>query len=161
MTIRYAMSGDAGPLRALFAEVVAPLAIYNEAARAHELATFTTAHFATRIAADPHAVMVAEDASGLTGFAVTEDEHGPIWLEWYGVAARARGQGIGEGLLRFLIAQGAARGATRLWCDTRTANTASNALLVKLGFRQLCELKAHWHGQDYYLWELSPLPSAG
>ena len=102
MTIRYATSDDAGLLRALFAEVVAPLTIYNEAARAHELATFSAAHFALRIAADPQAVVVAEDASGLTGFAVTEDEHGPIWLEWYGVAARARGQGIGEGIANVL-----------------------------------------------------------
>jgi len=157
VAVSYAELADAEALAALFAAIVAPLDIYNEAARAAELAKFTASDFTRLIAADPSSVIVARLEDRLSGFAITYDEHGPIWLEWYGVAPAARGHGIGEQLLRFVLADAKRRGATRVWCDTLTSNGTSIALLEKLGFNLLCLLPDHWHGQDYFLWEFSPL----
>ena len=139
-TIDYATAADATALEALFRAVVAPLELYNRAARAEQLAHFTAAEFGWLIAADARSVILARFDGAPAGFAIVEDEHGPVWLEWYGVAAEAR-----------------THGETRVWCDMRTDNVGSNALLVRLGFRQLCRLDRHWHGQDYFLWDLSPL----
>jgi ribosomal protein S18 acetylase RimI-like enzyme len=155
--VSYAKPADAEALAALFAAVVAPLDMYNEVARAVELAKFTAADFARLIAEDPSSVIVAWLDGRASGFAITYDEHGPIWLEWYGVAPEARGYGLGEQLLRFVLADAKRRGATRVWCDTLTSNATSIALLEKLGFNLLCLLPNHWHRQDYYLWEFSPL----
>ena len=155
--VSYANEADSVTLRDLFASVVAPLEIYNDAARSTELAKYTAEHFRLLMRADRLSVVIAYLNGRPSGFAITEDEHGPIWIEWYGVAEEARGHGIGEQLIRFVLTEARRRNATRVWCDTRTDNLASNALFQKLGFRKLCELPNHWHGQDFFLWEFSPL----
>ena len=157
VTVSYARASDAAALEALFRKIVAPLEIYNEAARADELAKYSAAQFARLIGDDASGVVIAHVDGRPGGFAITADEDGPIWLEWYGVAAEARGQGVGEKLIVFVLAEARRSRATRVWCDTRTNNVASITLLEKLGFRKLCVLPNHWHGQDYFLWELSPL----
>ncbi len=157
LTIDYARVSDTPTLETLFRAVVAPLALYSQAARAEQLARYTAEEFARLVAADAHSVILARIDGVAAGFAIIEQQHGPVWLEWYGVATERRGQGVGEALLRFVVAEATATGATRVWCDTRTDNLASNALLARLGFRQLCRLPDHWHGQDYFLWDLSPL----
>jgi ribosomal protein S18 acetylase RimI-like enzyme len=122
-----------------------------------ELAKFTAANFARLMANDPASAIVARLDGRLSGFAIVEDEDGPILLDWYGVAPEVRGHGLGEQLIRFVLTDAKRRGATRVWCDTLTSNATSIALLEKLGFNLLCHLPNHWYRQDYFLWEFSPL----
>jgi ribosomal protein S18 acetylase RimI-like enzyme len=150
--IRYATSGDVHDIVALFSRVVEPLDIYSEAARSDEIRKFSSAELQRRIDDDARAISIAFMKNTLAGFAITEDQRGPIWINWYGVNPDCRGHGVGQAILNHLIASAPDREATRIWCDTRTNNVGSNALLKKLGFEQLCELKNHWHGQDFYLW---------
>jgi len=157
IAIGFARPADAAEVGALFRAIVAPLELYSEAARAEQLARLTPGAFARHAAADARSVIIARSEGRAAGFALIEDQAGPIWIDWYGVSAEARGQGVGEAILRFIIDDARSRHATRVWCDTRTENTPSNALLTRLGFRQLCRLDKHWHGQDYFLWDLSPL----
>jgi ribosomal protein S18 acetylase RimI-like enzyme len=157
VTITYAKITDALALEALFRDVVAPLELYSLAARADQLAEYTAMEFARLMEADARSIVLATIEGAPAGFAIVTDEHGPIKLEWYGVHPSAREQGVGEALLRFVLSGARQRSSTRVWCDTRTDNLASNALLKRLGFRQLCVLPNHWYGQDYFLWDLSPL----
>ncbi len=150
--IQYAMARDADDIVALFARVVEPLDIYSEAARSDEIAKFSHAELRRRIAEDTRAISLAFVNSTLAGFAIIEDQRGPIWINWYGVNPDVRGHGVGRAILQHLITSAPERGGTRIWCDTRTNNVGSIALLKELGFEQLCELKNHWHGQDFYLW---------
>ncbi len=152
--VRYATLDDVGSLVALFGRVVEPLEIYTPAARAREIGKYTASAIRSLIEDDACAVAVAHVAGTLAGFTFTEDQKGPIWIRWYGVNPDNRGQGVGKAMLTHLIASAPNRDATRIWCDTRTDNLESNGLLKKLGFAQLCELRKHWHGQDYYLWAL-------
>ena len=154
VTVSHAVAQDAAALADLFRQIVGPLEIYSEAARAEQLSKYTAAEFARLIADASSGVLLARIDGVPLGFAITEDENGPVWLEWYGVAAGARGRGVGEALLRFVVEEAKRHDATRVWCDTRTENSASNALLERLGFRMLCTLPRHWHRQDYFLWEL-------
>ncbi len=150
--IRYATTKDADDIVTLFARVVEPLEIYSQAARADEIRKFSQAELQRRIAEDARAISLAVVNDTLAGFAITEDQRGPIWINWYGVNPDHRGQGVGRLILQHMIASAPERGGTRIWCDTRTDNVGSIALLKELGFEQLCELENHWHGQDFYLW---------
>ena len=150
--IRYATLGDVNDIVELFARVVEPLDIYSKAARLDEIGKFSQAELQRRIADDTPAISLAFVNSTLAGFAITEDQRGPIWINWYGVNPDYRGQGIGRAILQHMITSAPERGGTRIWCDTRTNNVGSIALLKELRFEQLCELKNHWHGQDFYLW---------
>lgn len=150
--IRYATAKDIDGIVALFAHVVEPLEIYSKTARSDEIRKFSQAEIQRRIADDARAISLAVVNSALAGFAITEDQRGPIWINWYGVNPDHRGQGVGRAILQHMITSAPERGGTRIWCDTRTNNGGSITLLKDLGFAQLCELKNHWHGQDFYLW---------
>jgi ribosomal protein S18 acetylase RimI-like enzyme len=150
--LRYARLEQIDELSTLFTSVVQQLDIYSDDARTEEVLKFSSNRLTRRLADDPRSIELAFVDQKMAGFLITEFQYGPIWMHWYGVHQAARGCGVGETLLKHLIATAPSRGATRLWCDTRTNNVQSIELLKKLGFDRLCELKNHWHGQDYYLW---------
>ena len=153
-SIRYATADDAECLEKLFAEVVGNLTIYNEEARRTEINKYDLAALRTKIGEDPLSISIAVNDEEILGYCITTDQHGPIWIDWYGVAEGARRAGIGYQLIWHLISELPSRSATKIWCDTRTNNVPSIVLFEKMGFRQLCMLKDHWYGQDFYLWEL-------
>ena len=49
-----------------------------------------------------------------------------------------------------------ARGAHKVWCDSRADNVESIATLERAGFRRIASLENHWFNQDYLLWECVP-----
>jgi ribosomal protein S18 acetylase RimI-like enzyme len=155
LEIRYARADDIGQVVKVFRAVVAPLEIYSQAARDGEIKEFSELGLRSRISGDPKAVALAFAGKEPVGFSITDDQRGPIWIEWYGVAPGARGMGIGRRLIESLIAEAPVRGATKLWCDTTVNNLPSMALFEHMGFKKLCELRNHWYGLDFFLWELS------
>ena len=155
LQIRYARAEDIGQVVKVFRAVVAPLEIYSREAREGSIRKFSERELRSRIRDDPKAVAMALAGEEPVGFSITDDQHGPIWIEWYGVAPGARGMGVGRRLIESLIAEAPGRGGTKLWCDTRVNNLPSMALFEHMGFKKLCELRHHWHGQDFFLWELS------
>ena len=151
--IRYAGEADVGNVLRLFRSVVASLEIYSQSARNGEIAKFSEQELRRRIGGDPKAVTIAFADNSPVGFSITDDQHGPIWIEWYGVHLDLRGFGVGRALINNLIAEAPSRQATKLWCDTRVNNSPSIALFESVGFKKLCELKNHWYEQDFFLWE--------
>jgi len=155
LQIRYARAEDIGQVVKVFRAVVSPLEIYSREAREGSIRKFSERELRSRIRDDPKAVAMALAGEEPVGFSITDDQHGPIWIEWYGVAPGARGMGVGRRLIESLIAEAPGRGGTKLCCDTRVNNLPSMALFEHMGFKKLCELRHHWHGQDFFLWELS------
>jgi ribosomal protein S18 acetylase RimI-like enzyme len=143
-------------LAVLMREVIEPIPYYNDVARRAEHAKHTPEKLQEMIVEDPLAILVARDEKGLTGFCVSGWDDATIWLYWFGVAPRARGKGIGAALLKALAATLPSRGAHKIWCDSRTDNKESIAVLKELGFRQVARLDNHWYNQDYFLWEWVP-----
>lgn len=127
--IRYATARDINDIVALFARVVEPLDIYSRAARSDEIAKYSHAELGRRIADDARAVSLAFVNDALAGFAITEDQRGPIWIHWYGVNPDIRGHRVGRAILQHMITSAPEREGTRIWCDTRTNNIGSIALL--------------------------------
>jgi ribosomal protein S18 acetylase RimI-like enzyme len=159
ISIRNALPEQSGEASALIVGVIEALDIYSVAARKDEVQKYSPDKLALRIADDPHSVRLAFADQTMAGFLITEFQSGPIWIHWYGVHASARGLGVGEAMLTHLITTAPQRGATRIWCDTRTNNLPSIALLKRLHFHQLCELRNHWHNQDYFLWSRDLCPA--
>ena len=143
-------------LATLMRETIERLEIYNERAKHAEFAKYTPDQICALTAEDPHAVIVARDGEGLTGFCLSRFDDGTVWLSWFGTAARARRRGIGASLLAELASTLAARGAHKIWCDSRTDNAESNSVLDRAGYRRIATLTNHWYGQDYFLWEYYP-----
>jgi len=144
-------------LAALMLETIRPLAYYNERAIRAELTKYSANRLRARAEGDSHAVLVARDERGLTGFCVSRFDDGTVWLDWFGVAERARGRGIGTALLAALAATLPARRAHKIWCDSRTDNKESLSVLERAGYRRITTLTNHWYGKAYFLWEWYPL----
>lgn len=143
-------------LATLMREIIEPLSYYNEPARRSEIAKYQPAALHSMFAEDSQSILVARDADGLTGFCISAYDDATIWLYWFGVAPRARGRGLGSALITALSATLTSRGAHKVWCDSRTDNKESIAVLERAGFQRVATLENHWFNQDYYLWECYP-----
>jgi ribosomal protein S18 acetylase RimI-like enzyme len=157
--IRYGIEDDLPPVEHLLHEVVSQSTLYTSEARAAEIARYNRAFLGAMLAEDRKAILIALAGDSCVGISISNDQCGPLWINWLVVKAEMRRRGIGEALVRHLLVEAAARDATKIWCDTLTNNHSAISLFTKLGFRRLCELKNHWHGQNYFLWERMLGPS--
>lgn len=155
-TVGAVATNEIDALAALMREVIEAIPYYNAAAIRAELEKYGPDQLRALATSDPQAVLVARDGDGITGFCISGDDDATIWLYWFGVAPRARGRGIGLALLAALGASAASRGAHKVWCDSRTENRESIAVLERTGFSRVATLTNHWHNQDYFLWEWYP-----
>jgi ribosomal protein S18 acetylase RimI-like enzyme len=151
-----AAAHELSAVAALMRATIEPLTYYNARAIAAELTKYTEDTLRARVERDAQSVLVTRDDDGITGFCVSRFDDGTIWLDWFGVAARARGRGVGAALLRALQATLPSRDAHKIWCDSRTDNIESRAVLERAGFRRIATLANHWYHQDYFLWEWYP-----
>jgi ribosomal-protein-alanine N-acetyltransferase len=143
-------------LASLIRHTILAIPYYNDEAKASEIGKFNAYGLRELIAGDPLAVLVARDATALTGFCISRYDDGPVWLTWFGTAAHARGRGVGAALLNALAESLPSRGAHKIWCDSRTDNAESISVLERFGFKRIATIPNHWHHQDYYLWEWNP-----
>jgi ribosomal protein S18 acetylase RimI-like enzyme len=156
LELRVAGPEELHSVRDAFRAVVEPLEVYNEEARRCELERYTVSYFQELLQADPRNVVVAVDGGAVQGFAITRHDDGLLWLCWYGVVPAARGRGLWRPLLERVIELARERGYWKIWCDARSENIHSIVRLEQLGFRVVCTLERHWHGQDYVLMERWP-----
>jgi len=151
-----AAAHELSAVAALMRATIEPLTYYNARAIAAELTKYTEDTLRARVKQEAQSVLVTRDDAGLTGFCVSRFDDGTIWLDWFGVAERARGHGLGGALIAALKDTLPARDAHKIWCDSRTENVESRATLDRAGFRCITTLTDHWYHQDYLLWEWYP-----
>jgi ribosomal protein S18 acetylase RimI-like enzyme len=144
---------EAAPTGALFQAVLRDLPYYNSRAKTAELARYSVGCLQDLIRSDPTSVIVAKMDREIIGFCFSREDDGLIWMSWIGVQPNYRRKRIATALIRSLIARASQLGAHKIWCDCRTNNEISVRALVSNGFRQLCTISNHWHGQDFILWE--------
>ncbi|MFZ2491416.1 MAG: GNAT family N-acetyltransferase [Thermoanaerobaculia bacterium] len=137
----------------LIAAVIADLPYYNERAKRDETAKYAAAELTQLAHDDPDSVLVATMGSQIVGFCISKYDDATIWLSWFGVAPANRSTGMGRRLLEALELTVRRRGAHKIWCDTRTDNVRSQAVIQRFGFRRITEIANHWYGQDFVLWE--------
>ena len=144
---------EAEDLSGMFRQIVSELPYYNEVAKSAEIAKYTPELLRASVSAKPESVLVARDGSKLAGFCFSEDDDGIIWLAWFGVHPSYRRHGIGQALLQQLEEVARQQSSHKIWCDCRTENEVSKAVLSHHGYTELCTVRNHWYGQDFILWE--------
>jgi ribosomal protein S18 acetylase RimI-like enzyme len=149
-----AEEGDLPDTALLFARILREIPYYNALAKDGEAKRYTAATLARKLSEDPCSVLVAKDLTGkIVAFSFNHFDDYTIWVDWLGVDITARQSGIGATILRRTLQTATERRAHKVWCDTRATNEPSKNLLQKLGFTRLVEIKNHWYGQDFILWE--------
>ena len=144
---------EAGSTSRLMRKVIQSLTIYNDLARNGESAKYSPGELRQRIADDRDSVIVAVRGDKIVGFCVNRKDDGTLLIEWYGVHADCRGQGVGRRLVERIVASAPRRGCHKVWCDCNTQSTASKTLLRAMGFHAAATLLNHWYGHDFTLWE--------
>jgi ribosomal protein S18 acetylase RimI-like enzyme len=151
--VRPMTESDAPEVALVIKSVIEPLDYYNDRARGEELSKYRADELARMCADDPDAVLVALSEQHIAGFLISHYDDGLLWLSWFGVAEHCRQRGVGAALLAAFEETAPRRRAHKVWCDTRVPNEASARLLERAGFVRICELKNHWYGQDFFIWE--------
>ena len=144
---------DAEELSRLMTSVISSLSYYNDRAKKSEIAKVSPPLLVNSIKEDPDSVLVARVGPELVGFCQSRYDDGPVWLSWFGVHPKWRGRGITTAILNALEKTLPARNAHKIWCDCRTTNEESKAVLTHFGYSQICSVSNHWYGQDFILWE--------
>ena len=94
---------------------------------------------------EPEASLVARVGGELVGLGNLGLRAADAWVGGVGVVPAHRGTGLGEALMRGLIAEAVARGVERLWLEVIVENTAAVRLYEKLAFA---------HVRDVEVWSL-------
>jgi ribosomal protein S18 acetylase RimI-like enzyme len=140
----------------MITSIIQSLDYYNDRARLEEINKYSSAKLIESIIEGPDSILVARDAEEMLGFCISRYDDGLIWLAWFGVKPNCRHKGIGGELLIALDKTADRRRAHKVWCDTRTVNLKAQSVLQKAGYTKIAELKNHWYGQDFFLWEKLP-----
>ncbi len=94
---------------------------------------------------EPESSLVARADGELVGLGNLGLRGADAWIGGVGVVPAHRGTGLGEALMRGLIAEAGARGVDRLWLEVIVENTAAVRLYEKLAFS---------HVRDVEVWSL-------
>lgn len=148
----------AGENEALAAErlvacVIDESPFYSALAKSSEKQKYTTANLQKLAAADPFSVLLAVDGERPVGFCISIVEDTLLWVSWGGVLPEYRRLELSKRFHDLVVQTARSRGAHKIWCDCRTENAPSMALLGALGFSKIAVVKNHWYGHDYFLWE--------
>jgi ribosomal protein S18 acetylase RimI-like enzyme len=137
----------------LLETVISSMTMYNDWAKQTELAEHRAQVLEQRLHNDPHSLIGAFDDDVLMGVVTSSLEAGLIWLGWIVVSPEQRGRGVARALMLALEDSAGARGAHKIWCDSRIENDISKALLEASDYRIAAKLERHWYGLDYFIWE--------
>lgn len=107
---------------------------------------------------DPEASLVARVDGELVGLANLGLRGADAWIGGVGVVPAQRGMGLGEALMRALMAEAASRGVERLWLEVLVENTAAVRLYEKLDFARVRDVEV-WSLEEIVA-QSSYLPSS-
>ena len=143
-------------LNALAMEIstlITAIPYYNQLAKQHETNRYNATALVQKIKEDPYSVLLAMHGDAIAGFCTSRFDDYTLWLEWFGVTENYRGKGISQLLLKALEPTAVKRNCHKIWCDSRTSNTAAIHILQDAGYSQITTLRNHWYKQDFILWE--------
>lgn len=93
-------------------------------------------------------VVVALEAGKLCGFAIMKYHDDEAHLLLLAVRPRARRQGIGAALLKWLEQAALTAGVGQVWLEARQGNAAARAFYRQLGYREIQVLPGYYQGRE-------------
>jgi [ribosomal protein S18]-alanine N-acetyltransferase len=88
--------------------------------------------------------LIAEDASGIVGFAVASALSGQAELESIAVAGEAQKQGVGTALLQGVIGAVKLLGAEEIVLEVRASNQTAASLYARAGFAEVGRRRGYY-----------------
>ncbi len=154
MKIRRATPKDARKLSQFIRPIIDTTSYYSPHARAEEVKKHGLRALAESLADTKYYMcFLALEEKEIVGFVLGRNESGVFWGDWIGVKKNSRRLGVAEALMKEIEKRLADAGAHKIWCDTRTTNTAAVTLLKKFKYKKLGTFKNGWYKQDFFLWE--------
>lgn len=147
------LDGEAAETHSVFEIVVKEIGYYNQRAKCTELKKYSLENISDINNPKNGFVLVAREFNSIAGFCIAKHDDDLIWLSWYGIHPSFRGRGIARLLLTALDKTAKEVGSHKIWCDSIADNKESAHILSGCGYQKLCDLKNHWYGQDYFLWD--------
>ena len=98
-------------------------------------------------------LLVVKDKKQIVGFLSGYFDCGVFWVDWIGVDAGHRKQGVAARIMGELENIASRNKAHKIWLDTRVANKEAISMFTSMGFKKIANLKNHWYHNDFYLWE--------
>ncbi|MEK7536822.1 MAG: GNAT family N-acetyltransferase [Patescibacteria group bacterium] len=126
---------------------------YSVKARKAEIERFKRHNLLKELKDKSNLYLIAKDKGKIIGFCNGYYEAGTFWIDWAGIDKNYRRNGIAVKLLNFLENKLKKQGVHKIWCDCRTSNKESKALLKKLNLKKITTIKNHWYNQDFILWQ--------
>lgn len=154
LVVRPAERRELGRIAALLRAEIAASEIYGAAFRAHEQRRMSAAFLEEVWAIDQGCVMVGLIEGEIAAFSVCSLDNGIVWMHWGATLARFRRFGTALRASAAMVERFRGRCFSKLCTVSRIGNRRAEALLRRSGFRAACELRNHWFGEDFILWEL-------
>lgn len=134
-------------------KIISHTKYYSIEARKAEVERFKPQSLLKELKEKNNLYLIAKDKSKVIGFCNGYYEAGLFWIDWTGVDKSYRRNGVAIKLLEFLENKLKRQGIHKIWCDCRTSNKESKALLKKLNFKKITTIRNHWYNQDFILWQ--------
>lgn len=148
--IRRARIDDIRTSLSIFAQSLSESNLYSEPLRKGETEKYRFARLLEIL--ESGVFFVSEDQGMLDGLCFGFDDHDMVYLSWFVVSSERRGQGVGTALVAAFVEDCRER-THKIWCDTRSNNLASHAIMKRSGFSIFATVKRHWYDQDFIMWE--------
>lgn len=126
---------------------------YSKLARKKELEKFNPAIIRKEFKDKNNLFLVAKNKEKIIGVLNGYYEAGMFWADWLVVDSKFRRSEVAESLMDYLEEKFKKEKVHKIWCDCRTVNKESIALLKKLKFKKIVKIDKHWYKQDFYLWQ--------
>ncbi len=98
--------------------------------------------------------LIAKDKNKIIGFANIFQIYGGVARsDWTLVHPDYRHHGVGHALMAAKFKECKKLGCHKIETDSIVGNEFGKRLLEETGWKKIANLKNHWFGQDYYLWE--------
>ena len=140
-------------LARLYRSAIASSPYYSRRAKRTELKRFSLRHVRDGLKHRDNLFLAAVEKNSVIGAVNGTFEAGLFWIDWIVVGSSHRGQGVATALLQSLESRLQRRRIHKVWCDSRTTNMESKALLAKHGYSRIATIRNHWYGQDFILWQ--------
>jgi len=139
---------------ALIKKIIRENPYYNNSAKKEFITWYTPNQLSRHLEKKDMIFVVAKLKDKIVGFGSVWKSFGGVgYSDWTMVDKQCRRHGIGIAIWNYKINLAKQFGIHKVMADSLVINEEGIAFAKAHGLRRVAELKKHWYGQDYYLWE--------
>ncbi len=139
---------------ALIKKIIRENPYYNNASKKEFITWYTPYQLSKHLEKKDMILVVAKIGDKIAAFGSVWKSFGGVgYSDWTMVDKKYRRHGIGIAIWNYKINLAKKNGIHKVMADSLVINKEGTAFAKAHGLRRVAELKKHWYGQDYHLWE--------